>query len=292
MKTNTIRSIKPLVLSALLLLGCAGFSRAQSKTEVSVAVNGSFSKLDYEVLGHNNEMESGWGIGLQYAHYFNKNWSIGTGLEYQSYQGTAKIASLQDAYATEDLEGEAFEFRYTATNYEEQQRASYLNLPLKLQYETSGAIRFFVAAGAKVGFNLRSEYQAEANSLVTSGYYPQFNAELHAPEFAGYGDFGAYRFGSSPLDLRTSFLATLESGVKFLLESQRSFYLGLFLDYGLNDINEKAGEGNIVEYSSENPSSFSGNSLLTAVNNSTAVAYTEEVKQLAFGLKLRYAFGL
>lgn len=293
MKTQYIEPIKLHFLSVLLpflLLGSVGFSYGQSKHEVSGYVKGQISRLRTEVLQQKPGKEVGLGAGVQYSYYLSDNWSIGTGLEYQAFQGNLKIETLQDAYQTQDLEGEPFEFRYKATNYREQQMLGFLNVPLTVQYETSGDLRFFVAAGAKVGFGIQSEFEAAANSLVTSGYYEQYNVELHSPEFAGFGDFGAYETRNSELDLNTSYSAVLEAGIKLLLPSERSFYMGIFLDYGLNNILEQ-GQRNVVDYRSETPTSFGGSSLLSGVNNTSGSAFAEEVKPLAFGLKFRYAFG-
>ncbi len=287
--------IKYFKKSLIILMLCfgVGISHAQSQNEVSVYAQGLFSRLDYKVMGNNNSnnMGNGLGIGVHYAYYLNTNWSLGSGLEYQYYEGTAKIESLQDFHPAVDMEGENFDFRYRAVNYSEEQNASYLNIPLMLQYETSGNIRFFLAAGAKAGFKIKASYEAEASSLVTSGYYSQYDAELKAPLFAGFGNFGKYKTQKSPLNLKTTYIASAESGVKLLLAGERSFYMGLFLDYGLNDISESEGK-DVIAYNTQNPPSFIGNSLLESTSKTTSQRYIDEVKTLAFGLKIRYAFGL
>lgn len=268
-----------------------GISNAQNSNEVSMYAQGLFSRLDYKVMGNNNKMDNGLGVGIHYAYYLSNNWSLGSGVEYQYYEGTAKLEAIQDFSRAVDIEGENFDFRYNAENYIEQQYASYLNIPLLLQYETSGNIRLFLSTGAKVGLRLKASYEVEASSLETSGYYSQYDAELRNPLFAGFGDFGRYETGKSSLDLGTSYIASVESGAKFLLEGERSLYMGLFLDYGLNDISENAGE-DVIAYNSQSPTSFMGNSLLESSNKVNSQSYTSDVRTLAFGLKLRYAFGL
>ncbi|UJH91699.1 outer membrane beta-barrel protein [Antarcticibacterium sp. 1MA-6-2] len=242
-------------------------------------------------MNDKNNMESGLGVGVHYAFFFSNNWSLGSGVEYQYYEGTAKIDALQDFSKAIDIEGENFDFRYSAVNYNEQQYASYLNIPLIVQYETSGNIRLFLAAGAKIGFNIKAAYEVEASSLVTSGYYSQYDAELKNPLFAGFGNFGKYETSRSSLNLSTSYIASGESGVKFLLEGEQSLYMGLFLDYGLNDISKNEGK-DVIAYDNQNPTSFIGSSLLESKNKITSKDYISDVKTMSFGLKLRYAFGL
>ncbi|MDT0642799.1 outer membrane beta-barrel protein [Zunongwangia sp. F363] len=288
---NTYRG-KSIMKLLLLMLVCAamGNSYGQSKNEVSFYLEGSFSKLDYEVLQDKSELENGFGFGAQYAYYLSENWSIGTGAGLQYMEGAAQLSSVADAYATADPEGEAFEFRYQAEDFRENQYAYFLNVPLKVQFETGDIARFYAAAGAKMGFVLKSEYETEASSLATSGYYEQYYAELREPMFAGFGDFGALNTSRSDLGLQTNLILNLETGVKFMLENDQTLYMGLFVDYGLKDIKPEKNGLDLIAYNAEDPMNFTNNSLLTSASNTASTAYVDEVKTLAFGLKIRYGF--
>ncbi|MGB8704548.1 MAG: outer membrane beta-barrel protein, partial [Gillisia sp.] len=224
------------LLLLMIVFGTMGKVYGQSKNEVSFYLKGLFSKLDYKVLQDKNNMENGLSLGAGYSYYLSENWSIGTGAELQYTQGAAYLSTIEDTYTTADIEGEQFEFRYQMENFREHQYAYFLNVPLKIQYETGNIIRFYAAAGAAVGFVLQSEYNAAASSLNTSGYYPQYNAELSAPMFAGFGDFGRLNTARSNLELQTNLVLNLETGVKLMLENDHALYMGLFLDYGLKDI--------------------------------------------------------
>ena len=276
----------------LLMLICGGMSASygQSKNEVSFYLRGAFSKLDYEVLQNKNDMENGFSIGAGYSYYLSKNWSIGTGAELQYLEGSAYLSSVEDAYTTVDSEGEEFEFRYQVGDFWENQYAYFLNVPLKIQYETGDITRFYAAAGAKVGFVLQSEYDTEGSSLTTSGYYAQYDAELSDPKFAGFGDFGTVNTSRKDLGLQTNLVLNLETGVKFMLENDQALYMGLFVDYGLKDIKPEVDQANLIAYNTEDPMNFMNSSLLTSVKNTEATPYVDEVKTLAFGLKIQYAF--
>ncbi|WP_373059494.1 outer membrane beta-barrel protein [Zunongwangia sp. H14] len=288
---NTYRG-KSILKLLLPMLVCAamGNSYGQSKNEVSFYLEGAFSKLDYEVLQDKNDIENGFGFGAGYSYYLSENWSIGTGVGLQYIEGSAYLSSLEDTYTTVDSEGEEFEFRYRVENFGENQYAYFLNVPLKVQFETGDIARFYAAAGAKIGFVLKSEYETEASSLTTSGYYEQYDAELREPMFAGFGDFGALNTSKSDLGLQTNLILNLETGVKFMLENDQALYMGVFVDYGLKDIKPEKDGLDIIAYNAEDPMNFTNNSLLTSASNTASTAYVDEVKTLAFGLKIRYGF--
>ncbi|WP_424492929.1 outer membrane beta-barrel protein [Salinimicrobium sp. GXAS 041] len=285
-----IAAFKVLMLAIVVI--SAGKSYGQSRNELSFHLKGPFSSLSYEHEQDEQNMGNGLGAGVNYSRYLNENWSLSTGAEVQSFQGSANYNSINDAYQATDIEGEEFEFRYSLQNFSEEQAAYYLNIPLKIQYETTGQIRFFAAGGAKVGFNLKSEYESEASSIVTSGYYQQYDAELSAPEFMGFGEFEGIDNSKKSLDLKTSYMINLETGVKFLLQDDRAFYMGLFVDYGFNDLMEKNSLQNLISYNTEDPTSFPSNSVLNSTNKTEGKEYIDKVQNMAMGLKIRYALGL
>ncbi len=294
MKTNNIkvankRDILRLAI-VLALISVSGQVLAQSNNEASFYLQGSFSKLSYEALGNDSELGNGFGVGAKYAYYISDNWSLGTGTEFQYMEGAIFSPNVQGAYTTQDSEGDGFEFRYNADNFSENQDVYFLNIPLQIQYETSGNTRFYAAAGVKTGLVLASEYRNSVTALETSGYYPQYDVELTEPEFAGFGEFGPVNNSKSELDLKTNFVAHLESGVKLMLENSQSLYMGLFLDYGLNDIKPDASGERLIDYNDQNPTAFAFGSLLSSRRDMNSEQYLDEVRTLAFGLKIQYAF--
>ena len=294
MKTNNIKAAIKSAISGLAivlaLISVQGQALAQSKNEVSFYLQGSFSKLKFEALGQDSELENGFGLGAKYAYYITENWSLGTGAELQYMEGSIFLPTVQGSFLTQDAEADEFEFRYRATNFSEIQEVYFLNIPLQLQYESSGTLRFYAAAGVKAGLVLTSEYQSSATSHETSGYYSQYDVELNSPEFAGFGEFGAINNTESELNLKTNFLAHLESGVKLMLENSQSLYMGLFLDYGLNDIKPDASRERLIDYNAQNPTDFVFGSLLSSRRDINALQDLDEVRTLAFGLKIQYAF--
>jgi len=294
MKTNNIKVASKCGvwrLAIVLVLICVTTQTwAQTNNEVSFYLQGSFSELSYEALGNDSELGNGFGVGAKYAYYLSDNWSLGTGAEFQYMEGSIFLPNVQGAYMSQDPEGEGFEFRYKADNFSENQEVYFLNIPLQIQYESSGMTRFYAAAGVKAGLVIDSKYQSKTTSLETSGYYPQYDVELTDPEFAGFGQFDQVSNSKSDLDLQTNFVAHIESGVKLMLENSQSLYMGLFLDYGLNDIKPDASVDRLIDYNNQNPTAFQFGSLLSSSRDINSLQDLDEVRTLAFGLKIQYAF--
>jgi hypothetical protein len=206
------------------------YEMAPSKHEVSVHLKGPFSGFQYKHGQENETLGSGAAFGINYTHYVNQKWSLTTGAELQFFKGKVSYNSITDAYSTVDAENEAFEFRYRVQDLTETQSATYLNVPIKVQYEGTGHLRFYATGGVKIGFNLNSGYESTISSLTTSGYYSQYDAELNDPLFMGFGEFESIESGKSDLGLKTNLAIDLETGAKFMMANNRALYMGLFLE--------------------------------------------------------------
>jgi|26BtaG_2_1085354.scaffolds.fasta_scaffold00435_8 hypothetical protein len=302
---NKRLSALKILMIAIILMG-VGRTHAQSinelartenkkagfKHEVSGHLKGPFSGLQSKHDQDKSSLKKGLGFGVNYRYYLNSTWSLSTGLELQKFKGEVSYNFIEDAYQTTDSEGEEFEFRYAVQDLTEEQSASYLNIPVKLQYEGHGKIRFYAAGGVKIGMHIKSEHETSISTLKTSGYYSQYDAELHAPQFMGFGEFTNIKSGKKELNGKTNLAIEIETGLKFITANNRAFYVGLFLDYGLNNIIANNYQQNLVSYNSEDPTAFISESILTSANKKKGSAYVDKTHTLAYGLKIQYAFSL
>lgn len=283
MKNNIINHIKPFaVITSLLVLSFNTYGQ-KKKHEFSIAVGGSTSFIDYDLKNGEQLNKDGNNFGIRYAHYLNKNWSLSLGAEYQTYQSSANFSSLKENYTTTDSDGDSFDFRYMATNFTENQKLAYVNIPITVQFETSGKTKFYALAGAKIGFNVKGEYQTSIENLTTSGYYPQYNVELFAPYFAGFGSYDNIKSEKGKLTTDISYSAIIESGLKQTLGKKTSIYAGLYLDYGLNSISDKKEKSNLIQYPAEIPVDFKYKSVFDS-------PYVSNAKLISYGFKIRLAF--
>ncbi|MGS2741044.1 hypothetical protein [Sinomicrobium sp. M5D2P17] len=261
---------------------------AQNRNELSVFISGPFQSLRSDA-GEGGEYHSrnGGSFGIGYGYALNKNWSLLLNAEIQLYRSAWSYEGFADAYETTDIEGDAMEFRYRFSGYREKQKAYVAEIPLLLQYTSNGMhTQFYAAAGVGIGFSLDATYSADYDRLSTSAYYPQWDAELHAPKFMGFGNYGSGHVASRDLELKNSYTLKLETGIKQLLNDKNALYLGVYLNYGLNDLSDGETAASVLTYQPDNPSDFDISSLTTSSNTSSG----DKLRAVGFGLKLRYGF--
>lgn len=288
MKKNRVNYITSITMIIAFLATClngysqdkkAKIEKADKKYELSIAVGGPFSFINYRTP-QETVLGNGFSADIRYSYYLNEGLSVNLGVEYQTYSSATKSGFVTGQYAATDADNESFQFRYKAANFREEQKLGYVNIPVGIQFETSGKTKLYLGAGAKIGFAVNGTYETTIENLTTSGYYPQYNVELFNPAFAGFGNTANINTGKQDLSTEISYSATIEAGVKQSIGSNKSIYIGLYLDYGLNNIYEKQSK-NVVQYNPEIPVALSYNTVLNS-------AY-DDVKLLSYGLKLRFA---
>lgn len=283
MKKSIFNHLKNLSIITLLLLGYTNNYAQERKHEFAVSAGGVFSSIAYDLEGGNVDQGQGAGFGLRYSYYLSDSWSIGLGAEYQWYKSTAELNNFGGAYTTTDVENESFEFRYSGSDYKEMQTVKYMNIPVTVQYETSGddEVRWYIAGGVKAGIAMGGEYETSIANVSTSGYYPQYNAELSGPAFMGFGQFSEINAGKQDLDAKMSWSGTLETGLKQAIGNRGWAYLGLFVDYGFTKIYDD-GSKNLIAYPQEAPVSLKYNSVLDTPQ-------AKDTRLIAYGFKFRLA---
>ena len=258
---------------------------AQSKQEVSVYLGAGLSSLKYDI-DQSGETSSKFGplFGIGYTYKLNPEWGIVSGLEMAIYKTDATSDALKGQYTTQDNYGNDFEWRQTFHNFEEDQKGTYLNIPIMVQYTPASLNKFYANLGFKIGIPLSGKYDASYTKLVTSGYYPETDAEYTDIDFRGFGEFG----GSSSkedIDLKVAFILSAECGMKWNLSNSMNLYTGGYVDYGLNNIIKGNKDNEIIPYDQDNPTNLKYNGLV----NSNLI---DKVVPFAFGLKVRLGFSL
>ncbi len=281
MKKYIHNPIKSLTTIAALILICLNSYGQDKKQEISIAVGGPFSYLDYNSAGGKVD-GNGFNAGIRYSYYLNEGLSIGISAEYQTYNSSGKFGYLAGQNMATDAEDENFQFRYKASNFREEQKLGYINIPVQLQFETPGTSKLYLAGGFKVGFTVSGTYETRMQNLTTSGYYPQYNVELFSPAFAGFASTDNLKTAKEDLDTDVSYSAIIETGLKQKISDRNWIYIGVYLDYGLNNIYDKDNTKNLIEYHPEQPVQLQYNSIIET-------PFANELKLISYGLKLRFA---
>ena len=281
------RNIKISVIAGALILWGFVSLHAQNKYEISFSGFGGLSALKYDVTEGSRNFGFGGGFGLGYHLFFLPQWGVGTGVEFAFYGARYNLDGIDLRYPTKDMDGATFEFRTKAGAYEEKQSAGLVQIPLMFQYQTGDHQQFFAAFGCKVGVPVTAKYKTSAVSLQNSGYYSEENYEYTTRRFAGFDSFNLPA-GNSDLTFNAAFCLSAEIGGKFKLTDANSLYVGVYFDYGLNNMAETKDLPSFIEYNSQNPTDFAVNSIL---QSKSTQAFTEKISPMAVGIRLRLAFG-
>ena len=126
------------------------------------------------------------------------------------------------------------------------------------------------SAGTKVSIPVSPSYKVQSGSLTTTGYYSEWNVELHDLPQHGFATINDRYTGD--ISLKTSVSAFAEIGVLKSLSERTSLYLGGYLDYGLNNL-DKGGDAHV----------YASNGTYTHV---LASSQTDKVKLISCGLKI------
>lgn len=279
-KKHRIASCKILTISFIgLWLVFSGEMKAQVKSfsEIAITAGGPGASLDYGVEGADVSQSPGFNFGIEYTYNFNNNFGISLGAEFQHFKSEVKAFAISGNYQATDFEMESFEFRYSMRSFKEEQTVGFINIPIMFVYQNQ-EYDFYVRAGGKIGLPLSGKFKSGYN-LYTSGYYPQYNAELFDPAFMGFGEFNNVQ-ADGDLNIKPTYIASVELGIKQPV-GKSNLYVGFYLDYGLNDIVDK--KSRLADYTvSDSGAGFKYNSVLNT-------EYVDKIKTMAFGVKLRYS---
>lgn len=297
------RKMKQTIISAFILLWGFCHIAAQTNTqefqkhEFSVGVQAGMHALKYDLsIGESKNKPSG-GIGVGYSYFFKKNMGLATGLDLAFYNTEVKLNDFSGKEATFDIDLQKdFEFRYTLKNYVEKQNAFYINIPVMFHYQfvDQGDVKFYTAAGVKIGIPMSGKYKSSGANLKTEGYYPHNKSTAYGPRFRGFGDF-VTKPNNNELKYKTAFSLALEVGAKWTLPSAMALYTGIYFDYGLNDIKKSSSSDlSLVQYNQLNPEDhiFAGvaNSSFTPSGGALG-SMVDKINTMACGVKVRLAFG-
>ncbi|NEV94006.1 hypothetical protein G3567_07585 [Psychroflexus sp. YR1-1] len=280
------------LIAFTLLLNPYCFS--QTDFSLSVGTQFQFSNIQLESSQFENHAETGLGVVAGISLGLNESFSLHSGIAlnyFESRHSVDRYSGFEDAI---DISDEAFEFRYTANYYSEQQDLTAISIPLTVQYETSGVIRFYARLGVEANFFISQEFSSRASGLTTTGFFPRFNAVLDSPRFAGFGTFDNQEFVGSELDVKNSYNATAELGVKQLYASGNALYIGVYYKHGMNDISSPGGSDGLLSFDPQNPTEFRSTSVLNAIGNppNASQGLTDNARLHMFGVALRYEFEL
>ena len=279
--------------------------------EFSIWIAGGMSTLNYRPTFGEINRKAGGMFGLGYTGYAAKWLGIHIGAELALYNTAYRLKNLKDSYTRygfDDLtpnwtgENEMIDYHTELRAYTEKQQLYSVNIPLMLQFQTTGdRHKFYASVGAKLGISVKSAYSGDGT--LYTWYYDHKTKQEIRPDPTDYGkpyfeDLGCfynlpYSTGKQASKFKLAGLVTAELGVKWYLNPKLALYTGAYLDYGFNNIRKQSGD-RFFEFDPDQ-SEITSNSILTsqyAHNNGATTDFIKKVSPLSFGLKLRLGVNL
>ena len=287
--------LKLLITTIFIIISCSSVLDAQSKYykhEYSIEAGIGMSGLKYKTSIGKKTNNLGGQIGVGYTYFAKPSFGIHTGVNFALYNSTMKIGELSNKYNTIDSEGVEFEFRSKILDYKENQYALYATIPLMLQYHQNiGKYKLYIGAGGKFGIPAWTRAKSKG-TLRNTGYYNEFEPEYDSQEFLGFGTFKGQKSNNS-MDLKVAYIAAFELGMKWNLKDNQSIYTSAYLDYGLNNVQKDSRSKDFIKYNSVSPRDFEMNSIMRSqyTQDKQVKEFTNKVKPIAVGLKVRFSFG-
>lgn len=238
-------------------------------------------------MGIENNGNHGFNLDLDYQYRFSssRKWTFGMAVGYEQIQFQLGKESLENRKDYIDFEGETFNFRYFAKEYNEKWEVKQVNIPITIEYNGLGNTAFYFRTGIKYSIQFKNNVQIEYRDLETSGYFEQWDLLLTEPKFAGFGSFEQLN-RSKELKLNNRLAWIGEVGIKQKLWYNNSLYMGIYFDIGLNDQAKgiPKSKKDLLHYNPE-----PGKALNLIGLTETNGAYKTTIKTYGIGLKLRYS---
>ena len=297
LKINYYRMKRLIITIAILVAALSGLNlSAQTKHEFSVHAGGGLSTLSYQLSSGDRSGGFGGDFGAGYTWFrykehitsvgkvFREYWGIHTGIGLGFYNAKSKLNNEKIITSKlYDSENDLFDLHTTLSGYNETEKAIFLNIPVMAQFQMEP---FYVNGGLKFGIPLNGKYKSKSAALTNYGYYPKYGNYAKTQTFAGYGEFTG-RKNNGTIDLGVSTMLAFEAGMKWRIDEKHSLYTGAYFDYGLNNI-AKGNHTPFVNYNPANAENFTINSVLTSyTDDSKPLTFTDKVKIMAIGIKVR-----
>jgi hypothetical protein len=269
------------------------------KHEVSLYGAGGMSVLNYKLANNGSKTDGAGGIsgiiGASYTWFINKRFGISSGVEMTSYGAKTTYDSFSQEGKDYGTGYSKFNFSYSITNFVEEQGVTMVSVPILLQYNAllSNTVGFYALGGLKIGVPVYTKARMFPSHLSTKGWYYYENQWYDGAnpnnEYKNFDKLGFVNYNnpriSSEIDLKTSFMASIEAGARVSLTDNLMLYIGAYLDCGLNNIRSTS-DRQIVTYRRIN--STAAELGYASVLNSS---FVDKTKIFGAGFKLKFSFG-
>jgi hypothetical protein len=221
-----------------------------------------------------NSLESFAEIGYYFSTYFG----ISSGLGYNSYKSKASLKSYQNNFQTRDSEKETFEMRVSGSGLVEEQKISYLSIPvcLNLRMPIKKSFGVFLKSGLSFAFPVNKTYSS-SGIFTYKGYYSNYNVILeNLPAYGFENNKNTSFSGQLPLKSMAVF-AIGSAGLDFKVKDNYQIVIAASYYKSLSSISDNT----TVDQFQLSPAVSQINSLMGGSVNASA-------QSLGISVSLRY----
>ncbi|GHV67911.1 hypothetical protein FACS1894199_14290 [Bacteroidia bacterium] len=222
-----------------VLLFCANILAAQTQYSSEWSFHAGGGSTMYKFSSETFEKETpqsgiGGAMGINYAYFFAPYIGFSLGIEAAMYnnslQSSLTLNTEQQIETPMGLQGK-FYLRTQYENITENHTAILLQLPLllRLQLPISSKNYFYLSAGGKYGQPLTANYMRTYGTQTTTGYSD--DTKLTYSNMPNHGLETKHNIPESDnLNLKATFIPTIETGIKWQNRKGNALYTGAYID--------------------------------------------------------------
>lgn len=151
----------------------AGISLGPSQTRIKNVGSSSVTGI---ASGKVTSFEASAEVG----YFFSRHFGLSSGIGFSTFRTPVTLDTYQNHFNTIDSEGDTYEMRVSGTGMKEDQKISYLTIPLCLDIRLplNGKIGFFLQTGLETSIAVNNSYSG-SGTFTYQGYYPKYNVLLY-----------------------------------------------------------------------------------------------------------------
>lgn len=228
--------MKKIIITTLSLLIFVS-THAQNKVQyMHFSIGEGIHNFSYSLQNGTEKAKSGFTINAAYSYFFTSDWGLQTGLGLQSYNTLSTLNYLSTTPDVIDAVGDSYEFRNNYKNWQEKQQALFIDIPIEAQYRHffTSKLGILASGGMKISVPVHASYKTVGGEMVITGYYSKWNVLLSDLPQHGFGTY-ADSYGGN-ISLKPAYIAIADLGVLYKLSENLDFYIGAYINYGLNSV--------------------------------------------------------